>query len=234
MASSPRSFAAPVRGFTLIELLVAISIMALMAILGWRGLDGMSRAQVATQARADEVLTLQAGLGQWSADLDALVQIPQTQSLDWDGRALRITRRSSQPNDPGPLVVAWTRRATGGNSGVWLRWQSAPLTTRGDWQQAWARAGAWAQNPGDVERRDEVTILPIDGWQLFYFRGNAWTNPLSSGDVLTGAAGATLPTPAAQTLPDGVRLVLDVPAGHSLTGRITHDWVRPIVGGGKS
>ena len=31
-------------GFTLIELLVAISIMALLAILSWRGLDGMSRA----------------------------------------------------------------------------------------------------------------------------------------------------------------------------------------------
>ena len=32
------------RGFTLIELLVAIAVMALMAILSWRGLDGMSRA----------------------------------------------------------------------------------------------------------------------------------------------------------------------------------------------
>ena len=226
--------ASPQRGFTLIELLVAISIMALMAILGWRGLDGMSRAQVATQAWTDEVLTLQAGLGQWGADLDALVQVPQTQSLDWDGRALRITRRSSQPQDPGPLVVAWTRRATDGGRGVWLRWQSAPLVNRGDWQQAWARAGAWAQNPGDVERRDEVSILPLDGWQLFYFRGHTWTNPLSSGDALAGAAGATLPVQAAPALPDGVRLVLDVPAGHPLAGRITHDWVRPTVGGGKS
>ena len=234
--AAPRFSAAPTRGFTLIELLVAISIMALMAILGWRGLDGMSRAQVATQARADEVLTLQAGLGQWSADLDALVQIPQTQSLDWDGRALRITRRSSQPNDPGPLVVAWSRRTTGGGSGVWLRWQSPPLVNRGDWQQAWARAGAWAQNPGDAERRDEVSILPLDGWQLFYFRSNAWTNPLSSGDNAAGAAGTAGAAGAAgaATLPDGVRLVLDVPAGHALTGRITHDWVRPTVGGGKS
>ena len=209
--------------------------MALMAILGWRGLDGMSRAQVATQARADDVLTLQAALGQWSADLDAIVQIPQTQALDWDGRALRITRRSSQPNDPGPLVVAWTRRATGGSSGVWLRWQSAPLENRGDWQQAWARAGAWAQNPGDAERRDEVTILPIDGWQLSYFRGGAWTNPLSSGDTTAaGAVAPPVPALALPALPDGVRLVIDVPAGHALAGRITHDWVRPTVGGGKS
>jgi general secretion pathway protein J len=39
----------PASGFTLIELLVAISLMALMAALAWRGLDGMTRAQ--TQMR---------------------------------------------------------------------------------------------------------------------------------------------------------------------------------------
>ena len=33
------------RGFTLIELLVALSIMAVMAVLSWRGLDGMTRTQ---------------------------------------------------------------------------------------------------------------------------------------------------------------------------------------------
>ena len=223
------------QGFTLVELLVALSIMALMAILGWRGLDGMSRAQTTTQARADEVLTLQAGLGQWTADLDAMLQINQTQALDWDGRALRITRRSSQPTDTGPRVVAWSRRATDGG-GMWLRWQSAPLTTRGEWQEAWARAAQWAQNPGDAEKRDEVRILPLDGWQLLYFRDNAWTNPMSSAgtSALTGASGATLPATGQATLPDGVRLVLDLPPGQALAGRITRDWVRPTMGGGKS
>ena len=61
------------RGFTLVELLVAIAVMALMAILSWRGLDGMSRAQTQTLARSDEVLVLQAGLAQWKSDLDATV-----------------------------------------------------------------------------------------------------------------------------------------------------------------
>ena len=41
------------RGFTLIELLVAISVMALIAILSWRGIDGMVRTQEATRQRAD-------------------------------------------------------------------------------------------------------------------------------------------------------------------------------------
>ena len=64
-------------GFTLIELMVAISIMALLAILSWRGLDGMTRVQSQTQAKTDGVLALQAGLAQWQTDLDALTQLPQ-------------------------------------------------------------------------------------------------------------------------------------------------------------
>ena len=64
------------RGFTLVELLVALVAMALLAVLSWRGLDGMSRAQAQTEARADEVLTLQVGLSQWAADLDAIMQLP--------------------------------------------------------------------------------------------------------------------------------------------------------------
>ena len=56
--------ATSVRGFTLIELLVAISVMALIAILSWRGIDGMVRTQEATRQRADEMLVLQGYLPQ--------------------------------------------------------------------------------------------------------------------------------------------------------------------------
>jgi len=212
------------RGFTLIELLVAITVMALMALLSWRGLDGMSRAQVQTQARADEVLTLQAGLAQWKADLDALAESPQISSLDWNGRVLRITRRGSATAGDGLRVVAWTRRA--GDGGFWLRWQSPALYTRGDWQTGWTQAERWAQNPGDEEKKREVTILPLDDWQLFYFRGDAWSNPLSSN--------GTPAVPAQSSVPEGLRAVLTLPPGLAVSGRITLDWVRPTVGGGKS
>ena len=72
----------PTQGFTLVELLVALALMALMAGLSWRGLDGMTRAQTQMRQNSDDVLTLQAGLAQWSADLDALAQQPGTPSLD--------------------------------------------------------------------------------------------------------------------------------------------------------
>ncbi len=232
-------------GFTLIELLVAISIMALMAVLSWRGLDGMTRAQAQLQTRADALLTLQAGLNQWGTDLDALVQLPQTPPIDWDGRALRLTRRSpvAMPDPQGVMsdeavqVVAWSRRDING-AGQWLRWQSPPLRTRGEVQTAWQLAAQWAQNPGDDLKKREVRIGPLAQWTVFYYRGNAWSNPLSSDSAaapsLSAPANPGAPVVPQGSVPDGVRLVLTLPEGEALSGVLTRDWIKPTVGGGKS
>jgi general secretion pathway protein J len=226
---------ARVRGFTLIELLVALAAMAVMAGLSWRGLDGMVRAQSQLQRRADAVLTLQAGLTQWSADLDALMQLPQTPTLDWDGRGLRMVRRSSAQPGGGLLVVAWSRRNVNGTD-QWLRWQSPPQFSRGELKAAWSRAAQWAQNSGDAEKRDEVSITALQQWQIFFYRGNAWTNPLSSDSVSAPVLprGTAPPAAADVALPDGVRLILTLPAGEALSGIITLDWVRPVAGGQRS
>ena len=231
------------RGFTLVELLVALFAMALLAVMSWRGLDAMVRVQQQTQSRADEVLGLQVGLAQWGADLDALVQLPQLTALDWNGRVLRMTRQGTVSASDGIRVVGWTRRADNG-FGRWLRWQSPPLTTRGDVERAWAMADAWSQNPGDDERRYEVAVTGLDNWQIFFYRDNAWTNPLSS-DAATAASTAAAQATAAQaaatagatrtaTIPDGVRLILSLPAGQAISGTLTRDWARPTVGGRKS
>jgi general secretion pathway protein J len=219
------------RGFTLVELLVALVALALLAVMSWRGLDGMTRAQQQTEARSDEVLTLQVGLAQWGADLDGLMQLPQQTAIDWNGRVLRLTRRGSASVTDGVLVVGWTRRVVNGN-GTWLRWQSPQVTTRGELEEQWQNADLWSQNPGDQERLYEVPVTPLEDWQIFYFRENAWTNPQSSA-ATTGApqlpaAGAPPP------IPDGVRLVLTLPPGQAITGTLTRDWVRPTVGGNKS
>lgn len=218
---------AGMRGFTLIELLVAISLMALMTVLSWRGLDGMTRAQTQLRQHADDVLTLQAGLAQWGADLDALAQQPNIPSMDWDGRALRLLRRGTGTPGEGLHVVAWSRRTVDG-VGQWLRWQSPALTTRGDLQLAWQKASQWAQTPSDEDRQREVRIVPLDQWQIFYYRRNAWSNPLSSaGAAAEGNAVADA------SIPDGVRLVLTLGTGQAISGTLTRDWVHPTVGGGK-
>jgi general secretion pathway protein J len=233
----PRATHAAARGFTLIELLVAISVMALLSLVSWRGLESMSRATTQNQQRADAVLTLQATLAQWGADLDAVTTLAQTRPIDWDGRVLRLTRRGSDASAPSVLVVAWTLKP--GPDGVrWRRWQSAPFSTRGDWQQAWNTAAAWAQDGSGANNTSngpggasDVSLVPVNSWQLYYFRENAW---VPAGQLPTVAANPNNPSGPIVAMPDGVRLVVTLPPGDGLSGTLTRDWVRPTVGAPKS
>jgi general secretion pathway protein J len=214
-------------GFTLVELLVSLFVLALMAGLSWRGLDGMMRARDMTEARADEVLTLQTGLAQWGADLDAIAEYPPSRGLEWNGRVLRLTRRSSLAAADGVRVVAWAQR-----QGLWLRWQSPPVYTRGDLDMAWQQAGLWGLNPSEAMRRDEVAITPLTEWQVFFFRGDSWTNPQSSDEQ--GNPEGAVAEAGRTTLPDGVRVILQLPPGRAISGVLQRDWVRPTLSGSRS
>ena len=234
-------------GFTLVEVLVAISVMALMTLMAWRGLDGMLRSQRELQSRADQLRTLQAGLAQWQTDLSQLTELSGTPAWHWDGKVLRLTRQAPVFAEAGVQVVAWTWRQDGNRpgGGDWLRWQSPSLRSQGAWQQAWQDAQTWSQSPTEALRRSEVRIYPLGDWQLYVHRGGNWTNPLSSDasvspSVTTGSATGTPASTANNTpintppVPDGVRLLLELPAATPLPGRISLDWVRPQLSGGGS
>jgi general secretion pathway protein J len=212
------------RGFTLVELLVALFALALLAILSWRGLDAMVRGQSQLQDRADQVLSLQAGLAQWTADLEALEVLPEVNALDWNGQVLRLVRRSAgdtRTGADGVVVAAWAQRATDGQ-GRWWRWQSEALTRRADVEQAWLQAESWARDAGRSDRAREVPVMPLDAWRLWYFRDAAWR------EAVPADAAAADPSRPPPPLPDGVRLVLTLPAGGPLAGDLTLDWVSPL------
>jgi general secretion pathway protein J len=130
--------------------------------------------------------------------------------------------------------------------GHWLRWQSPEVRTRAALDLAWQKAQLWAQTPSDEDRLREVRTVALDDWQIFYYRGNAWTNPLSSAGTTEAdapvASSAATPASAPTTVatatgadatPDGVRLVLTLSAGQAISGALTRDWVRPVLGGSK-
>lgn len=223
------------RGFTLVELLVALVVMALLALLSWRGLDGMTQVQSQTQSHTDGVLALQAGLAQWQTDLDAIslqTNVPGVSGLTYDGNLLRLTRRYAEDGDKSDKfeksdsirVVAWSQRVSEEKTS-WLRWQSAPLKTRAELQAAWLQAATWAKEGNESDRKREVSVAAIDKWQVLYYVNDAWINALSGSgtDTATGTA----------TIPDGVRLVLTLAPGQALVGNITRDWGRPTLGGGR-
>ena len=212
-------------GFTLVELLVAIAALALLAIMSWRGLDGMIRTQQATREQGEQQAVLQTVLAQWNADLNALMPLEHMQVLDWDGLVLRLTRKSSTAVDNGALVVAWSQRNIDGQP-QWVRWQSPPVRTASQWNDAWMQAGQWGRNPSTSQKARETVLLPLAQWRIYYYRGNAWTNPQSS-DANNGGTG-NAQSSILPSLPDGVRVELSLPPGRSVSGKLTVDWVNPL------
>ena len=221
-AQPPAQTASPVTpalrrsaGFTLVELLVALVILAVVAAMGWQGVSAMARARDIGAAASERTLRLSALVGQWEQDLAAIYDSPQVPGLSFDGAALRIVRR----NEGGVQVVVWSLR-----EGIWRRWASPLAVRSGELQQAWlASQQLQGGEPGQLRLIDGVT-----GWQVYFWRGQGWSNPQSSGDLVISApagqsaSGAGLPGQSASgagtssrrtLLPSGVRLQIDLPEG---------------------
>ena len=73
--------------------------------------------------------------------------------------------------------------------------------------------------------------MPVESWQLFYFRDNSW---VPASQLPSVAPNPNNPAGPVIAMPDGVRLVLSLPPGDGLSGTLTRDWVRPTVGSPKS
>jgi general secretion pathway protein J len=197
------------RGFTLVEVLVALFVMALLAAMAWRGVDGIARTRTAGQERMELTLRVDTVLTQWEQDLNALQETVTVQPLLFNGKALRLTRRT----EGGMQLVVWSVQ-----NGEWLRWAGPAVTHVGDLQEQWLRSQQLVGN----EPQQLHALKGVDSWQLYCFRGSTWSNCQSTGDVEPPAGGAS--APARQALPTGVRLVLNF-SGAPLQGSLTRDVV---------
>lgn len=221
-----RSAAHHVRGFTLVEVLVALLVMSLMAVMAWQGVDGIVRTREVSGERVERVMRLNTVLAQWETDLTSIEETQVVPALSFDGSSLRLTRRA----EAGVQVVSWSLR-----SGQWYRW-AGPVVTRSQLlQESWMRSlQLIANDPGQL-----AVVRGVIDWQLYFYRGNGWSNAQSSDD-LAPAAPAVPPgqrqgqgqgrvpdgaQPVAQRvqLPSGVRVVLTFGEGSGLTGALTRD-----------
>jgi len=95
-------------GFTLIELLVAIGILAMVAVLGWRGLDGIVRARSSLTEQMEVTRGMQLAFAQLqsdcehAADASILGRRPFLQQND--GR-ITLVRTVFNENEPARLQV---------------------------------------------------------------------------------------------------------------------------------
>jgi len=195
-------------GFTLIEVLVALLIMAVIATIGWRGIDSMARTRELAQESAEKTLRMSAIVGQFEADLLAVQDNASVPALSFDGASLRMVRRSGG----GLQVVVWALR-----EGRWQRWASAATTRVQGLQEAWLAS----QQLQGLEPAQMTLLQDVVSWQVYFYRGG-WSNAQSSGNLAPAApvvpaqqTGTNPPAaaPQRQLLPTGVRIVLELPQG---------------------
>lgn len=191
-------------GFTLVEVLVALLIMAVLSTMAWQGVDGMVRARDVSQEATERTLRLTTVMAQWEQDLTSLYDNPSVPAIAFDGANLRLARTTPD----GAQVVVWSLR-----EGVWRRWASPSVTRAFELQQAWLMSQ-------QLLGTEDQQVRLLDGatqWQLYFFRGNAWSNAQSSaGTATTTPGGAATPAPR-EALPSGVRLVISLGDDRRLT-----------------
>ena len=187
------------RGFTLAEVLVALALLALLATMSWRGVSSMAEAKQSADARVNETLRLGTVLAQWEQDL-LQVQDPRLlpDALAFDGKSLRLVRRQSG----GLQVVVWALNET-----RWQRWASPVTNSAQGLQDAWlASLQLLGNEPGQLTLYES-----LGGWQIYFFRGNTWSNAQSSAGAIAApnpGMPASAPVIRQSTLPGGVRVVL--------------------------
>ena len=161
------------RGFTLIELLVAITILAVVAVLGWRGLDGIVRARIALTANLDQTRAMQLTFAQLQTDCSQIatsIELPNHLAVLATDTRLIMIRAVHVEDQPSRLQVVTYRL----RNSVLTRQES--MATRdlimldADWQSA---TGDTDAGPA-LAMQSNVTAMNLRLWPD---RGSAWQTP---------------------------------------------------------
>ncbi|WOD17987.1 PulJ/GspJ family protein [Paraburkholderia kirstenboschensis] len=163
---SERRRRAGAHGFTLIELLVAIAIMAVIAVLSWRGLDQIIRGrQTITNAMEDERVFAQL-FDQMRIDARQAASDDESgqPAVSLAGGGLQIVRQLTLPGSAPRLQVV-RYRVTEGRV---IRYASPPLASVGDLRSALGggEGEGWTGLPlmGGVGAISARLYVPRVGW----------------------------------------------------------------------
>jgi general secretion pathway protein J len=152
------------RGFTLVELLVAISILAMVAVLGWRGLDGIVRARLSLTEQMETTRGMQLAFAQMQSDAEhmAVKGLPNNRPfLLAENDRMTLVRNTFGENEPMRLqVVAYRVR-----DGVLTRRESIGTRDLVQLDVLWKAAISDADTTAPVTLQAGVNGMQVQTWE---------------------------------------------------------------------
>jgi general secretion pathway protein J len=184
-------------GFTLLELLIAISILATVSLIAWRGLDTLVSTRARLEPEGARVRELLTAFGQLDRDLAqsinptlfAMTSSPVTVTTIGGQPALSITRLAPVEADaPSALQVIGYRI----EDGYLIRSASRPMRGRG---------AIAAEEITNVRLLPNVKQMRVRVWR----DGTGWVDPLSPDSPATPPV---IPGQTAALVPPGVEVTV--------------------------
>jgi general secretion pathway protein J len=161
------------QGFTLIELLIAITILASIAVLGWRGLDALVRARVALTSDLEKTRGLQLAFAQMQSDCAHIAgpaMLVNRTALVVTQDSLVLVRTVNQEDQPTGLQIVAYRL----NGGVLSRRESVATRDLGMLDQDWLAATGATDANRDIALQSGVQSMRVRTW---INDGAGWRRP---------------------------------------------------------
>ena len=202
-------------GFTLVELLVAISILAIVAVLGWRGLDGVVRARITLTAQIEATRGMQLAFAQMQSDAEHLTDaaiIQNRPNLLAANDSMIMVRNVFREFEPTRVQVVAYRVV----DGVLQRRESMATRDLMQLDAMWRAATSGTDTTAPVALQSGVLGMTVQTWQ-----NNAWGAPAMGQSTMNLPAG--VPPPVSAT-PQGLQIALqikDIPAAMIKTFLLT-------------
>jgi general secretion pathway protein J len=168
------------RGFTLVELLVAISILGMVAVLGWRGLDGIVRARANLTDQMEVTRGMQLAFAQMQSDAEHLAGADlvgnRATLVAEDGR-LTLVRTVFLENTASRVQVVAYRLV----DGVLLRRESNATRDLTQLDILWKAAISDTDTTPPVALQSGIAAMQMLVWQ-----NGAWRQSVSMQQVPLG------------------------------------------------
>jgi general secretion pathway protein J len=201
-------------GFTLVELLVAISILAIVAVLGWRGLDGIIRARVALTNQMETTRGMQLAFAQMQSDCEHIAGrdvLDRRPYLLTGTDRFTMVREVFTENQPSRLqVVAY--RIVNGNL---VRRETPAVRDLAQLDGLWKAAVSDTDTSGAVALQAGVAGMQVLTWENRSWRqaSSAAAAGSAAGSNTTGNTASNATTASGTAVPQDPNTVPLPPTG---------------------